>query len=365
MEYSILVPHEANDDRRQVLLPSGLREMGKRTTWAVLGIVLIFVGSCKQKPELKPLPPRRIVLIVANAEDFYDAALIAAARQAVSEEFNTVVNVIEAHGPEGRKAPSIQSSFTLAGVLVACKPTKRLNHQIDQAAKLGAPIYVIGHLFPSSKIPGANWKPDLSVVNEVELAGSDGVKILLRKLETENLLDRNSEVAILYDSENDPATTLRKQGFESGLLITPISMTALSWEIAASRAEAGAQIEKLVRDHPNLRMVLCTNGELLLGAVEAMDAVRPAVRPAIGGFDATPETRAALRDRKIQFLVDTQPGKLARRATIFALHHRRPEGYIRINAEVVIPCHVLTGESPAPPASGPASTLPTKQAEPR
>jgi ABC-type sugar transport system substrate-binding protein len=313
--------------------------------FALVGLAFPGVGGCKEETPIRPVLPTQIVLIVRDRQDPLDAALVASAQDAVNQYLNTVLRVIEVHSASGAPPQSVEPSHIMAGILLACEPTEPLKQQIALAAKLGVRIFAIGNLFRPSETEGVDWQPEVTVACEVELAGSDAVKGLIQNLETRNLLPRNANAVILQRNAKGYRTSLRAHAMEGALLVTPASIKTLPpVEITQPPPADQATIEDLLRRQPDLAIILCTDADLLLAAVRAAEKVRPQALPAIGGFDATPQTQDALKAGRIQFLIDLRPDKLARRATIFALSQRQTG--VKHNATIWVPAEILTPEHP-------------------
>lgn len=104
----------------------------------------------------------------------------------------------------------------------------------------------------------------------------------------------SAEVAIL-GYPRIPEIANRVKGMRDGLLQGTLSVKVVE-EKSASNAEEGYKaMMEVLKDHPDIQMVLCINDGGALGALRAMEELGKVTETTfIGGVDATPEAMAAM-----------------------------------------------------------------------
>ncbi len=127
----------------------------------------------------------------------------------------------------------------------------------------------------------------------------------------------------------------RKKGFEEVIGGTDIEIIA-SQSGDFGRARGQSVMENLLQAHRDFQAVYAANDEMILGAVEAMEAhgVDPTTVVTIG-YDAIPDALTYIRNGKLNATVEQYPGQQARRALRILVEHVR-SGAAPESAEVYI-----------------------------
>ncbi len=128
----------------------------------------------------------------------------------------------------------------------------------------------------------------------------------------------------------------RKKGFHEVLDATGIECVA-SQTANFQRAQGQAVMENLLQVHQDFQAVYAANDEMMLGAIEALEANNiDAARVVTVGYDAIPDALDYIRAGRLDATVEQFPGRQARTALRLLVDHLRtgarpqaPEVYIQ------------------------------------
>ena len=115
----------------------------------------------------------------------------------------------------------------------------------------------------------------------------------------------------------------RKKGFHEVLDRTEIQVVA-SQTANFQRAQGQTVMENLLQVHKDFQAVYAANDEMMLGAIEAMEANNvDASRVVTVGYDAIPDALSYIREGRLDASVEQYPGRQARTALRFLVEHIR------------------------------------------
>ncbi len=115
----------------------------------------------------------------------------------------------------------------------------------------------------------------------------------------------------------------RKKGFHEVLDPTEIQVVA-SQTANFQRAQGQTVMENLLQVHQDFQAVYAANDEMMLGAIEAMEANNvDASRVVTVGYDAIPDALSYIREGRLDASVEQYPGRQARTALRFLVEHIR------------------------------------------
>jgi ABC-type sugar transport system substrate-binding protein len=115
----------------------------------------------------------------------------------------------------------------------------------------------------------------------------------------------------------------RKKGFHEVLDPTEIQVVA-SQTANFQRAQGQTVMENLLQVHKDFQAVYAANDEMMLGAIEAMEANNvDASRVVTVGYDAIPDALSYIREGRLDASVEQYPGRQARTALRFLVEHIR------------------------------------------
>lgn len=125
-----------------------------------------------------------------------------------------------------------------------------------------------------------------------------------------NRLDPGSEVAIVEGVPSAFNAISRRQGFEDAAKargVTVVASQSAGWETA----KANEVVSAIVREHPNLKGVLCANDSMALGAVAALRSAGKESQVLVAGFDNITAVQDLIRDGRVLVTVDQHGDQLA------------------------------------------------------
>ena len=133
----------------------------------------------------------------------------------------------------------------------------------------------------------------------------------------------------------------RKTGFHE--VIDPSGIEVLASQTANfQRASGQSVMENLLQVHQDFQAVYAANDEMMLGAIEAMEANKvDAARVVTVGYDAIPDAMSYIRAGRLDASVEQFPGRQARTALRLLVEYIR-KGTLPETNEVYIKPVVIT-----------------------
>jgi ribose transport system substrate-binding protein len=181
------------------------------------------------------------------------------------------------------------------------------------------------------------------VMSALELAGQRGIPVILIDTDapypgkvtyigTDNrkggelaarcLVDKlggTGEVALISGVPGNESQDQRAQGFVDAIAKVP-GMTLVARQPANSERSLGLTVmENILTAHPGVKGVFCTNDQMALGAMEALEARGARGKVLVVGFDATREAVQATVDGKLAGSVAQNPRAMGQRGVEAAL----------------------------------------------
>lgn len=136
----------------------------------------------------------------------------------------------------------------------------------------------------------------------------------------------------------------RKAGFHEVIGASEIRVVA-SQTANFQRANGQSVMENLLQVHTDFQAVYAANDEMMLGAIEAMEANNVDASDVVTvGYDAIPDALDYLRDGRLDATVEQYPGQQARTALRLLVEHIR-NGSVPEKNEIYITPVVISGEN--------------------
>jgi ribose transport system substrate-binding protein len=161
------------------------------------------------------------------------------------------------------------------------------------------------------------------------------------------ILERLGGKGILIELEGTPGASPaidRKTGFHEVIEPTEITFAA-SQTANFQRANGQSVMENLLQVHKDFQAVYAANDEMMLGAIEAMEANHvDAAQVVTIGYDAIPDALNYIREGRLDATVEQYPGRQARTALQLLVDHIRTGARPKA-AEVYIQPVVITAEN--------------------
>jgi ribose transport system substrate-binding protein len=200
------------------------------------------------------------------------------------------------------------------------------------------------------------------VMSALELAGQRGIPVILIDTDapypgkvtyigTDNhrggqlaalcLMDKlgaKGEVALISGVPGNESQDARAKGFVETIAKVPGMKLAAQQPANSERALGLTVMENILTAHPQVKGVFCTNDQMALGAMEALEARGQRGKVLIVGFDATKEAVQATLDGKLAGSVAQNPyamGHLGVEAALATIEGRRVEKRIDTGTQLV------------------------------
>jgi ribose transport system substrate-binding protein len=187
-----------------------------------------------------------------------------------------------------------------------------------------------------AKIPVATVDRKVSKGNVLVHVGADNVEG--GRVAARYLVQRLGGQGNVIELEGTPGASPaidRKKGFEEELTNSDIKILA-SQTAEFQRAKGQSVMENLLQVHSDLQGVYGANDEMILGAIEAIEAHGIDASTVITvGYDAIPDALEYIKQGKLSATIEQFPGEQARKALRFLVDNIR-EGKVPPSKEVYI-----------------------------
>jgi len=236
-------------------------------------------------------------------------------RDNVLDEAETLGVKVIAVGAEDKAAKqmSIIEDFMVRGVdgvLVSPIGADAIVPAIEALNEAGIPVATVDR-----KTAGGE------VVLHVGADNVEGGRVAAR-----NIAERLGGTGKVIELEGTPGaspTIDRKQGFHEVIKQSGVEVVA-SQTASFQRAEGQSVMENLLQVHRDFQAVYAANDEMMLGAIEAMEANKVAPsRVVTVGYDAIPDALEYIREGRLDATVEQFPGRQARTALRALVDHIR------------------------------------------
>lgn len=187
------------------------------------------------------------------------------------------------------------------GILISPLTTDSLVPAIEAAVAAGIPVATVDRKANTDK-----------VIVHVGADNVEGGRAAARFIIEE--LGNKGTVIQLEGTPGASAALDRKAGFDEVINKSNVKVL-VSQEADFNRAKAQTVMENLMQVYANFDAVFGANDEMIIGAVEAMQAagIDPASKITIG-FDATTDAFSYMEEGKLDATIDQFPGRQASRA---------------------------------------------------
>lgn len=191
-------------------------------------------------------------------------------------------------------------------LVVAPAGSAQVMSALEQARQRGIPVVLID--------------TDAPFAGKVTYIGTDNRKG--GQLAARCLIDKMGgagAVALISGVPGNESQDARAQGFVDAIALVP-AMKLVARQPANSERSLGLTVmENILTAHPEVKGVFCTNDQMALGAMEALEARGQRGKVLIVGFDATKEAVQATVDGKLAGSVAQNPRAMGQRGVEAAL----------------------------------------------
>ncbi len=247
-----------------------------------------------------------------------------------AEKLGVKVIVVDAEDVAARQLSTVEDFIArrVAGVLISPIGADSLVPAIEALNEAGIPVATVDR-----QVNGGQ------VLVHVGADNVEGGRAAARYL-VEKLGDQGKIIELEGTPGASPAIA-RKKGFHEVVDASKLELLA-SQTGDFKRATGQSVMENLLQVHRDFQGVFAANDEMMLGAIEAMDANKVDHDKVLTiSYDAIPEALATIRDGKLDATVEQFPGKQARTALQILVDHIR-KGTTPESKEVFLKPVVIT-----------------------
>jgi len=243
----------------------------------------------------------------------------------------SLANEFFQHMAEGAKADQAEHSADYDLIINGIKNATDISEQanlVDQMVAQGVQAIVIAPIDAKALIPALKRAKDTGIIvvnidSEIDAgalkqAGSSvpfvGPDNREGAAEVGNVvaskLKPGDEVAIIEGIPSALNAQQRLAGFQEAMKkagMRVVSVQGGEWEMDKANTIAAA----LIIEHPNLKAILCSNDNMALGAVAAVQAAGKTGQILIAGFDNISAIHAMIEDGRVLVTADQHSDKLA------------------------------------------------------
>jgi ribose transport system substrate-binding protein len=287
----------------------------------ILVSLITFVGDCRQRPEGED----KIVIGLA-VPSLSHPFFIYLTKNVKDEAKKLGVEIIASDaGDVAAKQMSVIEDFIVKGVegvLISPIGADALVPAVELLNKAKIPVATVDR-----KVNGGN------VLVHVGADNVEGGRVAARYIIAK--LGGKGNVIELEGTPGASPAIDRKKGFEEELAGSNIKILA-SQTAEFQRAKGQSVMENLLQAYGDFQGVYGANDEMILGAIEAMEAHGiDASNVVTVGYDAIPDAIEYIKQRKLNATIEQFPGEQARKALRFLVENIR-YGKIHPSKEVYI-----------------------------
>ena len=275
----------------------------------VLASLITFVGSCRQRPGGED----KIVIGLA-VPSLSHPFFIYLTKNVMDEAQKLGVEVIASDaGDVAARQMSIIEDFIVKGVDGVLMSPIGADALVPAVESLN-----------EAKVPVATVDRKVNGGNVLVHAGADNVeggRVAARYLIAK--LGGKGNVIELEGTPGASPAIDRKKGFEEELARSNIKIIA-SQTAEFQRAKGQSVMENLMQAHGDFQGVYAANDEMILGAIEAMEAHGIDASTVVTvGYDAIPDALEYIKRGKLNATIEQFPGEQARKALRFLVENIR------------------------------------------
>jgi ribose transport system substrate-binding protein len=277
--------------------------------WAAAAVVAAGVAGCGPGEGAKTAPgaPKVALVMKSLANEFFktmeDGAR--AHQRTHAAEYALLANGIKDEQDVAKQIDLVEQMIArrVAALVIAPADSKALVPVCKKAVDAGIVVVNIDNQFDAGALAEKNVK--IPFVGPDNRKGARlGAEHLAKKLKA------GDAVAVIEGLPNAYNGIQRKLGFEDALNAAGLKIATSQsgrWEMAkAEQVVAGA-----IREHPDLKAVLCANDSMALGAVAALKAAGKLPQVTVVGFDNIKAVQELMKKGEILCTVDQHADQIA------------------------------------------------------
>ncbi|VBB08236.1 Hypothetical protein LUCI_3505 [Lucifera butyrica] len=259
-------------------------------------VVALVVAGCggSQQGQTKTDQKMRIgVVVKALNSDYWK--IVEAGAKAAGEKYGADVTVL---------GPNAETDVTGQISMIEDQITKKVNALVVAPSQPSSAIPVFNKA-KDAKIPviladtDAKWDSKVSFVGTGNLNGGKLGGEYLAKI-----LGKGKKVVILRGALGDPTHDDRANGAVEALKAAGLEVATIQ-PANSDRAMAVTVMENIIQSKQEFEGVFCTNDEMALGALKALEAAH--INVPVVGFDGSPDGLTSISEGKLNASVAQSP----------------------------------------------------------
>jgi simple sugar transport system substrate-binding protein len=277
-----------------------MKQKAMRTTVAIVAMMVAAGGNAVvMNSQAQDRPTGERALKIAFITPFSDIPFFGPVKKGVADAAKQLNVQCEFKGPAGGDADAqivmIRQAVTQGydGIAVNIIDSAKLAPVIDEVIKAGIPV--VGFNCDDKTVPTKRLS---SVCQDVYEAGRK-----LGKTVAPSISD-GSTVFITVHDEGVSALEARKKGIIDGLKGKSLKFETI---VAGSRDNAIKVVTERLKEHPEVKTVLCTGQSDTEGVGLAVERGFSGKGFLVAGFDLSEETLRLIKGGTIRFAIDQQP----------------------------------------------------------
>ncbi len=272
----------------------------------ILSVLIAVLSGCKN-PMAESPKPVEIGLIPESPGRRVSLEYRKGAEKAAKETGAVIVSPATfGKHPVKRQQNMIDQLVTqgVGAIIIAPVDSKQLFPQLERARKQGVEIVNISNPFDhySARKSGFRYIPFIGIDNEA--AAYQAAESLASQLPSPG------KGAVLMGNADNQAEVKRKNGAVKALLKNRKIDFAGLFTANSSSESAKQTATKILRKHPDIKAIYCTDDVLALGVVQTLKNY-PEKNVLVGGFGNYPEIHPLLNNGSMAVTVDSQASRQA------------------------------------------------------
>lgn len=283
----------------------------RRYRYVLLAIALALLAGCSSgqgagSPAGQAGGKTRVAVVVKALNSDYWKIVESGAKEA-GKKLNVDVTVL---------GPNAETDVTGQVAILEDQVVKKV-HALVVAPSQPASAIPTFDKAKTAKIPvvlidtDANWNDKVAFVGTGNFQGGKLAGEFLAKK-----LGKGARIAVIRGQQGDPTHDARQNGAVEVLKAQGLEVVSI--QPANSEREKGLSVmENILQANPDVKGVFCTNDEMCLGAVRAIEAQRKQVVTV--GFDGSPDALTSIKDGKLTASVAQSPFNIGYKGVEVAL----------------------------------------------
>ncbi|MDZ4698342.1 MAG: sugar ABC transporter substrate-binding protein [Rhodothermales bacterium] len=273
-----------------------------------MAAVLLLSAGCQQADTPATPEKPRVALIMKSLANEFFVSMADGARThqaAHADAYELIINGIKNESDLSQQVAMVENMVAIGvdAIVIAPADSRALVPVLKRAADAGIVVINIDNRLDEAVL--ASSGASIPFVGPDNRKGAEKVGTYLA-----SHLQAGDEVAIIGGIPTAFNAQQREQGFRDAMAsagLEIVSVQSGSWEQASANTVAAA----LLGEYPNLKALLCSNDNMALGAVAAVQQAGLAEQVRIVGFDNIEAVRQLIEEGRMLATADQYGTRLA------------------------------------------------------